>query len=37
MSEDKELLKELDDYSKAIELDPNYALAYYNRGVAYQG
>jgi tetratricopeptide (TPR) repeat protein len=22
------------DYSKAIEFDPNYALAYYNRGHA---
>ena len=24
------------DYSKAIEVDPNYALAYYNRGLLYQ-
>jgi tetratricopeptide (TPR) repeat protein len=23
------------DYSKAIELEPNYALAYYNRGIVY--
>ena len=29
--------KAIDDCSKSIQLDPNYALAYYNRGVAYQG
>ncbi len=28
----KENDKSLDDYEKVIELDPNYALAYYNRG-----
>ena len=25
----------VDDFTKAIELDPNYLVAYYNRGVAY--
>lgn len=25
------------DFSRAIELNPDYALAYGNRGVAYQG
>jgi len=25
------------DYGKAIDLNPDYALAYYNRGFAYQG
>ena len=24
------------DYSRAIEIDPNYAFAYYNRGLAYR-
>ena len=31
MSEE-ELLKAIDDYSKAIELNPNYAGAYFSRG-----
>ncbi|MCU4139364.1 MAG: hypothetical protein MW690_001296 [Methanophagales archaeon] len=25
----------IEDFSKAIELNPNYAGAYYNRGIAY--
>ena len=27
-------MKAIDDYSKALELDPNIAEAYYNRGLA---
>ena len=29
-------MKSVIAYTEAIRLDPNYALAYYNRGVAYQ-
>ncbi len=31
----KDYSKALDDYSKAIEIDPNYASAYFNTGNTY--
>ena len=32
----KEYSEAIADYDKAIELDPNFALAYYNRGITYR-
>ena len=36
MGEDKELLKKIDDATKAIQLNPKDAFAYNNRGIAYR-